>query len=343
MAKISIIIPCYNVSSYIDRCLTSVTMQTIGMDAMEIICIDDASTDDTWQKLQQWEQQYPKQFITVHCDTNARQGTARNIGLSYSSCEWICFIDSDDWVEPDYLEKLYSIAQMTNCDIVTSPLVRDSSSTLSFFENRSTGKEHRYMVIDTSEKRKLFIILRSMEYSACGKLIRKSLLTDYQIFFPENLTYEDTYWGSLIHLYTKTVYFLEYKLYHYFVNPHSTVLQTNSEHHLDLLTIQLKLWNEWGRRGFLESFKEELEYDFLYSCYLRFLKIIVFRYQKPPFSLFLLLKNLISDRIPDYSQNYYIRQIEQPEFYQILFQAITLPLNKESFREFTAYIKTIGM
>lgn len=343
MVKISIIIPCYNVSSYIDRCLTSITMQTIGMDAMEIICIDDASTDDTWQKLQYWEQQYPEQIITIHCDTNARQGTARNIGLSYSSSEWICFIDSDDWVEPDYLEKLSSIAQITNCDIVTCQAIRDTSSTLSFLESKSTGKEDRYMVIDTLEKKKLFIILRSMDYVAWGKLIRRSLLTDNGIFFPENLTYEDTYWGSLLHLYTEKVYFLEEKLYHYFVNLHSTVLQTDSEHHLDLLTVQLMLWNEWSRRGFLESFKEELEYDFLYSCYLRFLKIIVFRYQKPQFSLFLLLKKLISDKIPDYSQNYYIRQIEQPEFYHILFQAVTLPLNKDSFREFTTYIKTIGM
>ena len=343
MIKISVIIPCYNVSSYIDRCLTSVTTQTIGIQSLEIICIDDASTDDTWQKLQDWEQQYPEQLLTVHCDTNARQGTARNIGLSYSSCDWICFIDSDDWIEPDYLEKLYSIAQITDCDVVSCQALRDTSHTLSLLENRSTGKEDRYMVIDTLEKRKLFITLKSMDYVAWGKLIRKSLLMENQIFFPENLTYEDTYWGSLLHFYTTKVYFLEEKLYHYFVNSKSTVLQKDSAYHLDLLTVQLMLWNEWSRRELFEYFKKELEYDFLYSCYLRFIKIIVFRYEKPPFSLFMLLQKLISERIPDYSKNYYVRHIEQPEFYRILFQAITLPMNKEEFRDFTAYIKTIGM
>lgn len=51
MKKISVIIPCYNVSAYIDRCMTSIVSQTMGMDSLEIICVDDASTDDTWEKL----------------------------------------------------------------------------------------------------------------------------------------------------------------------------------------------------------------------------------------------------------------------------------------------------
>lgn len=56
MADISVIIPCYNTAAFIDRCLTSIVNQTIGLDALEIICIDDASTDDTWQLLTVWEQ-----------------------------------------------------------------------------------------------------------------------------------------------------------------------------------------------------------------------------------------------------------------------------------------------
>lgn len=342
MAKISVIIPCYNVEPYIDRCLTSITTQTIDLSLLEIICIDDASTDNTWNKLQTWETAYPENIMIVHCDENGRQGTARNIGLQYSTAPWIAFIDSDDWVEPDYFEKLYSIALKTDCDIVTCQFVRDSSSELSFLFNKKTDKIDRCLLIDTLEKRKLFIVLKSMDSLAWGKLIRKSLLIDNRIFFPKNLTYEDTYFGSLLHLYTKKVYFLEEKLYHYFVNEHSTVLQTNSDHHLDLLTVQLMLWNEWVNRGFFEFFKEELEYDFLYSCYLRFLKIIVFRYQIPSFSLFNLLQNLICERIPDYSKNLYIQQIDQPELYQILFKALFLPMNQNTFNNFAEHIKKIG-
>jgi len=250
--------------------------------------------------------------MIIHCDENGRQGKARNIGLQYSSASWIAYIDSDDWVEPDYFEKLYSIALQAECDIVACHFVRDYSKELSFLSDRTTGKSDRYMLIDN------------------------------EILFPENLTYEDTYFSSLLHLYVEKVYFLEEKLYHYFVNEHSTVLQIDSEHHLDLLTVQIILWNEWKKRGFLELFKEELEYDFLYSCYLRFLKIIIYRYQIPSFSLFSLLQNLINERIQDYSKNLYIQQIEQPEFYQILFQAISLPMNKNIFNNFIDQIKKIG-
>lgn len=62
--KISIIIPCYNVENFIDRCLTSIISQTIGLSHMEIIVINDASTDNTLEKLKQWEQKY-SDIITI--------------------------------------------------------------------------------------------------------------------------------------------------------------------------------------------------------------------------------------------------------------------------------------
>lgn len=343
MPEISIIIPCYNVSAYIDRCLTSVTTQTIGMDVLRIICIDDASTDNTWEKLQDWERRFPEHMVLVHCDTNGRQGTARNIGLEYVDSPWVSFIDSDDWIEPNYFEKLYHLAVKTDSDIVTCGYERDSSTILSYLKDRKTLKESRCMVIDTIEKRKTFLVLQCMEHLAWGKLVRTSLLVDHQIFFPENLAYEDTFWGSLLYFYVQKVYFLEEKLYHYFINPDSTVLQTGSYHHLDLFTVQSMLWREWEYRGFFSIYREVLEYDFLYSCYLRFMKVIVYRCQEPSYSLYLLLKTFILDKIPNYSDNYYLNQIEQPELYKILFRSLSLPLNKDEFKQFTAYIKSIGL
>ena len=343
MSKVSIIIPCYNVSEYIDRCLESITIQTIGVDNLEIICVDDASTDDTWDKLQQWEQRFPEQIILIHCKTNSRQGTARNIGLEYASSPWISFIDSDDWIEPDYFEKLYHITAQVDCDVVVCRSGRDSSTSLSYFENRSTSEESRYMVIDSVEKRNMFLLFQSMEHLAYGKLIRTSLITDNQIYFPENLTYEDTFWGSLLHFYVEKVFILEERLYHYFINQNSTVLQTNSDHHIDLLTVQSMLWREWHTRGFFDIYREVLEYEFLQSCFLRFMKIIVYRYNKPPYSLYQLLKTFILERIPDYTNNYYLKELEQPELYQLLFQSLSLTINKEEFNTFTASIKAIGM
>lgn len=332
MAKISVIIPCYNVVPYIDRCLTTITRQTIGIDALEIICIDDASTDDTWTHLQAWEAKYPENIMLIHSDVNARQGTARNLGLQYASAEWIAFIDSDDWLELDYFEKLYNVTLVGDCDIVSCQNQRDYSTEMTFFEDRSTGKENRFMLIDTIEKRKLFFNLQSAGFAAWGKIIRKSLLIDNQIYFPENLAYEDSYWGPLLHFYAKRVYLVEEKLYHYFVNRQSTVLQKDADYHTDWLTVQSMKWNEWECRGFLADYREELEYDFLCTCYLGFLKIIFLRYTKPSYSLYLLVKELTLQKIPDYRQNKYIHE-GLDDFYLLLLESLLLPMSKSQFQQ----------
>lgn len=96
--KISVIIPYHNVEQYIDRTLSSLSSQTIGVENLEIICVDDASTDNIWEHLLAWEQKYPENILLVQCEENGRQGRARNIGLSHATDEWIAFIDSDDWM-----------------------------------------------------------------------------------------------------------------------------------------------------------------------------------------------------------------------------------------------------
>lgn len=343
MAIISVIIPCYNVESYIDRCLKSVISQHVGRTALEIICVDDASTDGTWEKLQAWERSFPEQIILVHCEQNGRQGTARNVGLHYSTCDLVAFLDADDWIEPDYLEKMFRIYRKHDCDLVVCRMERDYSHELTLFQDRSTGKESHHVIIDSKEKRNYFVIFNSMENSACARLIRKSLLMDNQLFFPEYLAYEDTFWGSLLHLYTSKVYFLEEKLYHYYVNPDSTVLAANLDYHPDLLTVQNFLWREWERRGFLNQYREALEYDYLHSCYFSFIKILAFRYDRPSYSLFLLLKEMVSDKLNRLEDNQFIKEAAFPELYRLLLESLTANLTKADFQKLIENVRAIGL
>ena len=137
MKMISVIIPCYNVEKYIDRCLTSLERQTVGMNSLEIICLDDKSADGTLDKLHEWEKKYPDNICIVELPDNGRQGRARNIGLEYATCEWVAFIDSDDWVEPDYFEKLSAHVGAASgeavFDIIACSYGRDSAVELSYF------------------------------------------------------------------------------------------------------------------------------------------------------------------------------------------------------------------
>ena len=109
---ISIIIPCFNTAEYLPQCMESLEKQTIGFDKLQFIFVDDASTDDnkTWNCIVQFEHIHPNEVIAVHLDENRAQGGAKNIGISYAEAEYIGFVDSDDWIEPDMYQKLYELS-----------------------------------------------------------------------------------------------------------------------------------------------------------------------------------------------------------------------------------------
>ncbi len=330
MTEISIIIPCYNVEQYIDRCLTSIVSQTIGMNALEIICVDDASTDSTWTHLQTWEQKYSNNIMLIHCDQNIKQGAARNIGMQYVNTPYVAFLDADDWLEPDYFSSMYSYAKELACEIVCCAYERDFSTELSYLGERKTEDHSRYLIIDSPEKRKTFLHIRSMGYSCWGKLIRTDFLIDNQIYFLEGLAYEDNFWSSLLHLYAERVFMIEEKLYHYFVNPSSTIMKENAAYHTDYITVYLLIWEEWQKRKFYPLYKYELEYDYLYSFYFCFLRILIVRYTVPSFSLFLLMKQLFLERIPDYRTNPYVDE-HFDDFHKLMLQPLLMPINKKDF------------
>ena len=116
--KLSVIVPVYNTAAdgKLEYCLNSLVGQTLQ--DMEIIAVDDCSTDQSWDILQQFEKKYPGRFRAVHSEVNRKQGGAKNIGLTLASGEWIGFIDSDDWITPDMYEKMLARAEETGADMV---------------------------------------------------------------------------------------------------------------------------------------------------------------------------------------------------------------------------------
>lgn len=112
--KVSIIIPFWNVADYVDRCMRSVTAQTHS--DLEIIAVDNASTDGTGEKLKKWADANGRiKIITM--DENVGPGPARNAGLDTATGEYICFVDGDDCISPFYVEKLLAWATDNDCKI----------------------------------------------------------------------------------------------------------------------------------------------------------------------------------------------------------------------------------
>ncbi|MCI8983588.1 MAG: glycosyltransferase family 2 protein [Hungatella sp.] len=338
MPKISVIIPCYNVAPYIDRCLASVLAQTIGMDNLEVICVDDASEDNTWERLRMWERLYPNNILLIRQETNRRQGTARNIGVAYASADWIAFIDADDWVEPDYFELLYHYAMECHCDMVCCGFERDYSSTLVYLDEKSRDNGEDLYIFPYEKIIRKELIISDVIAGVWGILLRKSLILDQDIFFPEDVAYEDMYFQALVCVYTGGVYVVGKKLYHYFVNTASTVLRRNSDHHMDWLTVWMRLWEECGKRGLLDLYREELEYCCMKNA-VGFVQLLILRYSVPSFSLFRLTSQILRERVPEYRENPYIERFT--DIYPMVLEKLyEEPFNRSDFELLVGYVKT---
>lgn len=106
--KVSIIVPVYNAEDTLTRCVESCLNQTL--ENIEIILIDDCSTDSSRDIINDYVRSYPERCKAIFQKENMRQGAARNTGFQICRGQYILFVDSDDWIEPESCEKLFNAA-----------------------------------------------------------------------------------------------------------------------------------------------------------------------------------------------------------------------------------------
>jgi len=141
----------------------------------------------------------------------------------------------------------------------------------------------------------------------------------------------------------RRVHICERYFYHYYINPESTILKKDELYHVDHLSVQQKLWSEWEKRGYLQEYRLELEYEFLYLGYLGFLKILALRYTQPPYELFRLQQELLCEKIPDIKNNPYLNSDGVPELHRLLFELLYRTVTRKEFGQIVEYIRQIGL
>lgn len=182
--KISVIVPVYNVEKYLKQCIDSIVNQTLK--EIEIIIVNDGSTDKSREILDNYSND---SRVTIIDKENEGLGAARNTGLKLAKGEYIYFLDSDDYIELDMLEKLYNLSTTKNADIVQCGMRRfyeDSDKEEFIFYNQELMIE-----IHSSES----IVKKYLKYEIPGyvhnKIISRELLRKNNILFPTGVYYED--------------------------------------------------------------------------------------------------------------------------------------------------------
>lgn len=337
---ISVIVPCYNVELYLKRCVDSIVSQTIGFEKIELILVNDASTDQTWTIIEEYCEQYKNHIIGMNLTSNVRQGGARNRGLEIARGKYIAFVDSDDWLEHDMYEKMLEKMEQYECDIVCCKKVRTKDE-VSLNDNSKEQQDH-LLIIDTKEKRDEFIVSNLMGITVWDKLYTREIIFQNNIRFVEKLAYEDMFWGAMFYLYANKVYLLDQEFYHYYVNMDSTTMKKNADYHSDLFTVNQLKWEEFQTRGALEIHRESLEYDFIVTNYIMGMKMLIYRYDNIPYDKILQLMNDTKQLIPDYINNTYVKR-DAPEMYQLLVSLLDQSLSLEDLQEVCTLIRNIGL
>lgn len=117
MLKLSFILPCYNIAPYIGRCIESIEHQDIPQSEYEIICVDDCSTDNTVQKIKEYQAKYPNIQLICH-NENKTAGGARNTGMDAAKGEYLWFVDPDDAIVENVLGDLSKLIERLKVDIL---------------------------------------------------------------------------------------------------------------------------------------------------------------------------------------------------------------------------------
>lgn len=282
---VSVIIPCYNVDKYVDRCLTSIQNQTLF--SIEVICVNDGSTDSTREIIQRFVDS-DKRFKLID-NTNHGYGYSINCGIKASSGKYIGIVESDDWIEPNMYSDLVDIARKTNVDMVRSNFRRVYSDHVENIKVSGYNQNLYNRVVTTSDKDWFDIF--NITINIWTSIYKSSYIKTNNVFCNEtpNAAFQDNGFFFKSVMFAKSYYISDKIYYNYYQGNcnsstntcgNTTVIfdeyrmlydfvkNSAKENYLKYLVsrkvssylYQLSRVGEDGKKLFLEKFKNELEY-----------------------------------------------------------------------------------
>lgn len=214
---ISVIVPVYNTEKYLDKCISSIVNQTYKK--IQIILVDDASTDSSKNICQNWQKK-DKRICIIYNQKNKGAAFSKNRGIEVASGSYISFVDSDDWILSDMLEKMVSILQKYHADIIETPFFKIDSriankkyslpNTTEMIEEMSTEKALKELMLNVK-----------LHQTPCNKLYKRSVINNVR--FPVGKYIDDEYWTYRVIANAEKVIYYDHYFYLYRQHPFSAM------------------------------------------------------------------------------------------------------------------------
>lgn len=254
---LTVIIPVYNTSEYLGRCIESVTNQTEHN--IEIIIINDASTDNSDAVIQNYIATYP-QINYIRLSQNIGVGNARNIGINNAKTKYVAFIDSDDWVDAVYYENMLRRIEIDRSDICISGMKTEVDDIYSW--------KFRYQYpSDFTLDRDYCIHSLTRQYNSDifispivnNKIYNKELILNNQIKFDKSRRAQDLFFSFMALIYANQVSVSCKSFYHYYQRDLSATHNITKQYIDDYFYILLSLKNELKGRNLYSLYQKEYE------------------------------------------------------------------------------------
>ncbi len=302
--KLSIIVPVYNMAAdgKLEYCLHSLVAQTIA--DYEIIAVDDCSTDNSWEILQDYQKRYPEKFRAIHSEVNQKQGGAKNIGMAAAQGEWIGFIDSDDWITPDFYERLIGKGEETGADMVGCDYHMTGEHSMKIGQVVHNNRPEQTGILNEEKYRSLILDGGSLVV----KVYRREIVIDHPSRFPTGIFYEDNALANSWMLRARHFEYIEEPLYYYYQHDTSTVHTITTRRCEDRMEAGRIMLREAVTYGYLEKYRAELEFCFTTLFYVNTLFTYMQGVRPVQYGFVKKLGQEMRAAFPDFQENIYYRE-----------------------------------
>lgn len=249
MNLVTVIVPVYNMSRYIDKCVQSVMEQTYKN--YVLLLIDDGSVDDSLEKCIRWRKADSR--IVVLSKTNAGLGPTRNMGIKMVESEYVSFLDADDWWHPEYLRLMLDGTNGGKNDLILCDMNFVQETPTGELESRVSALRFKAGALDLAAEWNLINRARTF---MCGKLYRKSLFLKYGVEQPAH-TYEDVATTPYLVARAKSIYHVPKGLYFYLRNRQGSIVNNFSSLYGLLQSLE-ELFLRFQKEGLLKRFYPSL-------------------------------------------------------------------------------------